>query len=254
MNKAANTIPAPKGKRVQFFTNLSFYDIVIALAALIAAGGALYLAAQETDPNKRIVGYIIFGTAVVVFLANVVKASLQWRERSEKQSTHELEGCLFTLHAVLVTPLDSQAAIDAAGLRLTIHVPKGDNKNLVQLIDYVGTPRKNKMKTAGRLISIHCGITGQAFRTGSPFRLLRNDESYESYLKELVENQGFTEEQAKLVDRSTQSGYALPLVGEKAVMGIVYADATQVDFFTTERTETIKSACIGIAQFVGQRY
>ena len=50
----------------------------------------------------------------------------------KRESTHELEGCLYTLHAVLVP--------DSCKLRLAIHVPVGES--LEQVSEYVGdTPK-----------------------------------------------------------------------------------------------------------------
>ena len=243
-------IPAPKGKWFHFFTNLSLYDVLIAFAALMAAVGAAYLSYGEVYKNKRDIGYLVFGTAFVMFVANIVKAILQWRERSEKQSTHELEGCLFTLFFILMEPLGATA--DETGFRITIHVPKGDGQNLVQVIDYVGSQRKTNRK--GQITPIACGITGRAFRVKGEVRLKRADSNYENYLNEIMANQGYTRQQAEKLDPSTMSGYAYPIFDNQQVLGIVYADATNADFFTEERINIIQNACVGIARFVGQKY
>ena len=51
MNKSA-AIPAPKSKLNNFFSNISLYDIIAAVATLAAAGGVLYLTLRETDTVK----------------------------------------------------------------------------------------------------------------------------------------------------------------------------------------------------------
>ena len=82
----------------------------------------------------------------------------------------------------------------------------------------------------GQITPIACGITGRAFRIKNEVRLKRADDNYENYVKELMENQGYTKEQAEKLDASTMSACAIPIIDNQQVVGIVYADATNADF------------------------
>lgn len=169
------------------------------------------------------------------------------RQKAVQDSPHELEGCLYTLHDILIT-----AGQTDPGLRITVHVPRGDGKHLVQALGYVGSQRKQT--TVGRLTPVSCGITGRAYRMKKPVDLRRGNDDVNAYIQQLMETQGFTEEQARAVDHSTMSGYAFPLAApDGTVEGIVYADAVAPDFFTADRISTINSACSGIARFIQRK-
>lgn len=243
-----STIPLPKTRLTRFLTALPFYDILIAIFTLAGGTFAGVLLLQGPEHIKKVGGVVSIVASVAIAGFNIVKAGLQWKSKDTKDSPHELEGCLSTLYAILIT--EGQAD---PGLRITVHVPREDGQNLVQALGYVGSQRKPK--TAGRVTPVSCGITGRAYRMKKPVLLKRGNNDINAYIQELMETQGFTQEQAGSVDHSTMSGYAFPLTDPNGtVEGIVYADAVDPDFFTDARIITINLACSGIARFVQRKY
>ena len=245
------TIPAPKPRWQRIFGTTPLYDILVALSALVGGLVAGILLLQGPGHLRRTGGLVTIVAAVAIAALNVVKAVLQWRQISARNSPHELEGCLYTLYDILRLSVPTDQA--APGLRITVHVPSSDGRNLVQAVDYVGSRRKTE--TAGRLIPISCGITGRAYRTKEPADLQRAGDNNEEYIRVLVATQGFTEDEARNVDHSTMSGYAAPLLfADGSVAGIVYADTIAPDFFNEEHLSIIDRACVGIARFVQRKY
>ena len=202
---AMPTIPAPRPRWQRVLGTTFLYDVLIALAALANA----LLTIKRGNHALIVAAFLLMALAVT-------KAAIQWRQKSVRDSPHELEGCLYTLYDILVAGSRADP-----GLRVTVHVPRGDGKNLIQVVDYVGSQRKRK--TSGRLTPISCGITGRAYRTKEPADLQRASDNTEEYIRVLVASQGFTDEQARNVDHSTMSGYAAPLLSaDGSVAGIVY--------------------------------
>jgi hypothetical protein len=234
------SIPAPKPHWQRVLGTTFLYDVLIALTAL--ANALLTL-------KRGNLALIL--AAFLVMLFAVIKAAIQWRQKDAQDSPHELEGCLYTLYDIL--RLSVPADQPDPGLRITVHVPSGDGKNLIQVINYVGSQRK--VNAVGRLTPISCGITGRAYRTKEPADLQRASDNTEEYIRILVVSQGFTEAQARSVDHSTMSGYAAPLLSaDGSVAGIVYADAISPDFFNEEHVGIINRACVGIARFIERKY
>lgn len=231
------TIPTPKSPWQRILGTTFLYDILIALAALANALLTLKHGSRA-----------LIAAAILIMALAIIKAVIQWRQKDAKDSPHELEGCLYTLHAILLPEDQADHA-----LRITVHVPQRGGKNLIQVVGYVGSQRKKA--TAGRLTPISCGITGRAYRTKKPVRLRRANDDVDAYIQELIEAQGFTEEQARNIDPSTMSGYAAPLLSaDSTVVGIVYADAVDRDFFSDERVTILDRACVGIARFIERKY
>lgn len=245
------TIPAPKTRIDRVLTALPLYDILIALFVLIGGIVAGLLLLQGPGHLRIVGGGVSIVAAIAIAVFNIIKASLQWRQKNVKESPHELEGCLYTLHDIL--NLSVPVAQPDPGLRITVHVLSGDGRYLVQALGYVGSQRKKA--TAGRQTPISCGITGKAYRLKEAVRLQRASDNYEEYIRELVEHQGFTEDQARSVDSATMSGYAVPLFfADGSEAGIVYADAVERSFFSDERVSIINRACVGIARFIERKY
>lgn len=238
----------PKGSCVvKFFKDPFIYEVILALAAMAAA----FLAAENLKEDAKIdKKWIILVAAAVCFLS-VIKSSLSFIDRRKSKSTHELEGCLHALHSVLV-------GASKTTVRVTIYVPVkrfGGDEELEQIINYVGGVSKYK---AGRRISCLTGVAGLAYRTGEMKVVERKSTDYESFVKELVGEWGFTDQQAREVNPATYSWLAMPLVqlinGKDRVDGVVFIDSQDKTFFTAEKKEIILYAAIGIARFIGIKY
>src|SRR5262245_59818135 len=96
---------------------------------------------------------------------------------------HELEGCLYTLHAVLAPP-------EACRLRLAVHRPVDDK--LEQVTEYIGD--RPKLGRIGRRFPANAGIIGKAFREQDVFIARRLNNDYEAYVRELITEWNYTEE------------------------------------------------------------
>jgi hypothetical protein len=224
------------------------YDVLIALTALAAGTtGVTSLIAA----GRRGAALVAAGCAVITCALTVARAAVMWARQARRESLHELRGCLMTLHALLVET-DRPEEEARIGLRLTVHVPTRDNRELLQVLDYVGDSRGGR--TAGRRLPVHCGIAGHVYRTGDAYHARREDADYEDYVRDLVTQWAYSEPQARKVDPSSMSWMAVPLGAGKRIEGILYLDARDRDFFTEARQDLILRAAIGVARYVAERY
>jgi hypothetical protein len=224
------------------------WDVLIALTALVAGTtGVSSLAAA----GRHRAAWLAAGCAVVTCALTVTRAAVTWARQARRESLHELRGCLMTLHALLVEP-GHPGEEARAGLRLTVHVPSRDHRELVQVLDYVGDGRGGK--TAGRRLPVHCGIAGHVYRTGDAYHAQRQDGDYEAYVRDLVEQWAYSEAQARKVDPASMSWMAVPLGTDDRIEGILYLDARASGFFTEARQDLILRAAVGVARYVAERY
>ena len=108
----------PKGVRWLFSQTTTFDILIAAFASVIGLSSAASYASQNRQGSALMVA--LATVAVLVF--SVVKNAMGLRQASKKDSIHELEGCLHTLHAVL----DPSSSNPPVTLRLGVHVPVGD--------------------------------------------------------------------------------------------------------------------------------
>jgi hypothetical protein len=245
----ANGIPRAGGRLKRFFTQATPYDIALSLVAVVpgVAGAWRFL-----SDNKPVAGWLCVAAATIGCLLTMVKAAVLWWYKPEEQPPHDLAGCLHALHAILLALKGSD--VPDPRLRLTIHVPVGQDK-LEQVLDYVGDQRGGR--SAPRTFSVHSGIIGKAYREQKACVGSRKNDDYETYIKELVEEWGYTEAEARKLNPSSKSWMAVPLLNlldQRKVEGIVYIDAVEKDFFTEVQKGLVLFACVGIAQYVAQKY
>lgn len=243
-------IPRHRGRLERFFSESYPYDVASAVSAFSVSVFGAYKAFGEGGPAWA--GWLTF-CAALVFAASITKIVFSYRNKGVAESKHELEGCLQTLHAVLATGAPPEPA---HRLRITMHVPIDGGQFLEQAMEYVGDQRGGS--TVGRRTPSNCGIIGRAFNSPPGEDVLvasRPSDNREEYVRELIEKYHFPEKQARAVDASSMSWMALTLrdFGGK-VKGIVFCDSVDKDFFTTERQYLAMAACVGIAQFVEQKY
>jgi hypothetical protein len=174
----------------------------------------------------------------------LVKHSVGLAAAARKESTHELEGCLHTLHAVLAPPEGSR-------LRIAVHVPVGET--LEQVTEYVGVdPKHGRL---GRQYPANAGIIGRAYREREVFVGRRVNDDYEAYVEELVMLWNYTEERARMLNPGVYEWMAVPFFeGSGEVQAVLYLDSTERGFFTEARQDVVLAAVQGIAVFVGKRY
>jgi len=238
-------MPIPRNKSVltRIFEEPFVYDVVIALAALVAAiyGGFNYFKTNKPE------AVAIFWCAGVVFIVTCLKHIAAFKKASKKESLHELEGCLHTLHAALL-PAGSI-------LRITIHVPVEEGRRLEQVTNYVIDPADGK--TAGRRFAVQSGVAGAAFRRNEMLAGERSADDHEKYILELISKWNYSEEDARKCNMGTKSWFAIPIPepgNNQKVQGVIYFDSDQQKFFTDDRQILAMSAAVGIARFIDKRY
>src|SRR5258708_26614145 len=143
------TIPRPARGSRWLFTQTASYDILIAVfASVIGFSSAQNYYAQGRGRLALLSG---LGTVGVVGFT-LLKQGISLTAARAQTSTHELEGCLYTLRAVL-------SPETGVRLRLPIHVPVGEN--FEQVTEYIGdTPKPGRV---GRQFPINSGIIGKAY-------------------------------------------------------------------------------------------
>jgi len=234
----------PRGAR-WLFSQSSTFDILIAAgASIVGFSAAANYASQERTGWALVVA--VATVAILVF--SVVKNGLGLAQARKKGSTHELEGCLHTLHAVL-DPSRSQPPVT---LRLAVHVPVGEM--FEQVTEYIGVnPRPGRI---GRRFPANAGIIGQAYRENEVLVARRVNDDYELYQQELIRDWNFTPDQARLLNPAAMEWMAVPFSDRDRgrVEAVLYLDASKRNFFTPSRQELVLLAASGIAVFIGKRY
>jgi hypothetical protein len=238
-------MPIPRSpKGVRWLRTQTFpYAILSSVFAAAVGGSAAWNLASQGRPILAI--FVGLGTAGIL-VSTAVQQSIGLAAARRKDSTHELEGCLYTLYAVLLAP-----GTDCR-LRLAIHVPVGEM--LEQVTESIGDrPKRGRI---GRQFPANAGIIGKAFREEDVFIGRRVNDDYESYVKELVTEWNFTEEQARKLNPGAMEWMAVPFhdTERQRVEAVLFLDVNVRDFFTPERQELVLAAVSGIAVFIGKRY
>jgi len=235
-------IPRPaKGLR-WLFSQTATYDILVAVfAAAIGFSGA---DSYYSQGRIRLAGIVGLATVGVVFFS-VLKQVVTLSAARMRISTHELEGCLYTLRAVLAPGADVR-------LRLAVHVPVGEH--FEQVTEYIGdVPRPGRV---GRLSPINAGIIGKAYRDKGVFVGRRVSDDYERYVQELISDWNYPEERARRLNPGAMEWMALPIydADRQRVEAVLFLETSQRDFFSPERQELVLAALSGIAVYIGKRY
>jgi putative methionine-R-sulfoxide reductase with GAF domain len=218
------------------------YECVIATAALVAAIWEVISDTKKDTLEKKVIAVCAF----MVFAFTILKQFVTWNKTSREESPHELQGCLQTLHSILLSGSNAE-------LRITIHVPvPGDL--LEQIMNYVGESAEKH--TEGRRFPVTCGIAGQAFRCKNAVFADRTNQNHAAFIDELKKNWGFTEVAARACNPDAMSWCAIPLESGKdnTIEGVIYFDCNQRAFFTPSRQDIAIMAAAGIARFIKKRY
>lgn len=248
-------IPRHRSSIQRFLTNEHFYNLVIVVVTLASSFLAWW---QASDKPIKSVNWILVVFLVAVFLVSVAKEAVLWWCQQEQESPHALEGSLHTLHALL---LATQGSNDLdPNLRITVHCPIDKGQMLQQIVEYVGYRRDNAPQI-GRKFRAQSGIIGKAFREGDVCFADRENDDYESYVKELVAKWNYTAEDARKLYPAAMAWMAIPIKPDKdgKVEAIVYLESTRRGYFSEGTTGKYRQqlatcACVGIARFLKDRY
>lgn len=222
------------------------YDVLLAWVAVFGTTASAIRAFAARTCWDHVAGwlYIVGGTFVLVFA--VVKFLVQWFKHEEDESVHELEGCLVVLHTELSEAMPDNLPRPAR-IRVTIHVPDGDN-TLVQATNYIGGDGGG----IGRTLPKKAGIIGLALKEGRCIAASRQNENYLDYVEDLQKNWEFTKAEAVKRDPAAMSWVAVTI--GNPVDGILYADSTIQGFFDDPAVlQSFSVVAVAIAKFLDLR-
>jgi hypothetical protein len=240
-------MPIPRArKRLRWLlAQTATYDLLIALfAAVVGASSVVNYLSQ----GRRVLAVLVGIGTVGVLIFTSVKQGVGLIAARNKDSIHELEGCLLTLHAAL----DPASVYPPVTLRLALHVPAGEM--LEQVTDYIGVP--SRRGRIGRQFPANAGIIGKAYRENDVFVARRVNDDYDLFVQELVKDWNYTAERAARLNPGVMEWMAVPLANPdtQKVAAVLYLDSNRRNFFTAARQELVLSAVNGIAVFIGKRY
>jgi GAF domain-containing protein len=247
----------PGRKKERFYEKKHVVELIAVLPPLVtAAVGALV---NLADPAKRTLGWWLAGATAWLALASVIKvlhAHAQDRERKRMEEHSGLRGALWVLYETL----RNAAGLDKVGdgtLRVTIHRVVPPNKKsasaelLEQVLPYIG----GKGGPPDRTFSVRSGVIGKAARERVAITASRQAEEYQDFLKQLVGDWSYTEEEARTLSPDRRSWMGVPILSAgTTAIAVVYLDSSVQDFFSAEIQQLIVNACGGIAAYTMEAY
>lgn len=254
----ANGNPIHGIKRKGFYERKWFSELLSAGPPAIGACVASFKAYHEVSlPPWVFWGAVI--SFVWLFIASVVKVAVgvkQDKADDEARSHDGLRGALHVLHASVAKAGGLSNEEKDQCLRVTFHrvvPPLDDCDDIEQITPYVG----GSWNGAGRKFRIRSGITGKAIRDNAVFTMDRQSESFEDYKRQLISDWGYTEADARTFTSDRFSLMAVPVTstGGHAVLGVVYLDCRNKNFFASEAVQSaVLNGCAGIVRYTGERY
>lgn len=228
------------------FSETPTYDIGLALFTAIVG---LSSSANYFLQGRDWLGWALALATLGALSLGVGKGIVGLRAAGKKTSLHDLEGCLYTLHAAL-----TGGGAHDGNLRLTFHRPMNGDTEFEQLTDYIGD--KPKSGRVGRKFPAKSGVIGRALLEKEPWYSFRETDDFEEGVKELVEEWDYDEWLARKLNPNVRAWMAVPFTNDrtKDVEAVMYLDSTDRGFFDSSRIQLITDAAIGIAYFIGKRY
>jgi hypothetical protein len=107
-----------------------------------------------------------------------------------------------------------------------------------------------------------CGIVGRAITRRKPQGLIRSG-SFDDYVKVMCDEYGFLPDEARQLTPDRHAFLAIPLMHGGRVVGVVYLDSPEPDFFSEPDRPgeisplvvgAVTTACGGLAPYTSLRY
>lgn len=227
-----------------------------AAAAADATGTASVAGSSGSEAGSLILGSVCLWL-LVASIFKVLAAKAQDKKEDLARGHDGLLAALRVMHSVVARFGKLTTPDLEKSLRVTFHrvVPPLESSEYIEhIVPYVGG--NGSESGPGRKFSIRSGITGCAIREKAVFVMSRQSEKYEDYVSELVRDWSYTEPDAKKMTSDRFSAMAVPVRGRgQDVLGVVYLDSSSKDFFSSdEMQQTVVAACVGIANYIGDRY
>lgn len=189
-------IPPPKSRWIRFLSVPYSYEVIVAF--FLVLGGVANSIRGFSPESGNLVGTFWAISAIGVFFVSLAKSWVLWTLVEDRESTHELSGCLHVLHSLLTSGPDRPPC----RLRMTIYVPVDGGSSLQQILDYVGA--KYPGRKVGRKFPVGAGIIGMAYRERAPKVADRRNQDPDLFIRELQADWGYSEADALQVDTASQ--------------------------------------------------
>ena len=201
-------------------------------------------------PSLLGAGLTLVGLVLLLYL-KYLKARDQDLNEDQISSPEGLRGCAHVLYSQLKFALDVQK--EDGTVRVTVHRVTEEDSELEQVIDYVGTARPSG-KT--RRFSIRSGVIGFAARTGETKLAERTEDSTdEDYVRELVDQWGYTRSEAEQVSLDRKTIIAVPIRGHSGeTLEVVMVDCSRTRAFDENCLVLIGRAAVGFSAYIDERF
>jgi hypothetical protein len=220
---------------------------------LLAGVAALVKEANTATPSPLLVGLYAVGLVVGGMLGtlNVMRALYKDAREDKKDSPEDLRGCLHVILRVMCG-YKGVANPPDGWMRLTVHRVVGTE--LEQVVDYVGSADRG----AGRRLPAHAGLIGAVLSDESKRPLVferPHDLEWALWVEYLVHMLKMPQLRASQTRRDRFSFLAVGIRDVRGNMAaVVYADAAQPGFFDATAQGIVLQGCIGLANWVNERY
>jgi hypothetical protein len=191
-----------------------------------------------------------------LLVASWLRVKAAYRQDAEDKSKGSYDGitaALNVLHGAVAGKLGFEAS-KSGKLRITLHrvvSPIENPEKIEQVVRYVG----GKGEHPGRQFRIQSGIAGRAARNGTVVDSSRQSDDYEAFIRELIDQWGYTETDARALTSDRRAWMAVPIFNkQERVIGVVYLDSSDKDFFTADVMGLVQGCCAGLASYLHERY
>lgn len=227
-------------------------DLVFTFGGVIGSGLSAWKLYHDQQNVPAVIGLF---TSLMVFAAGAWKV-YRSKKREDRYSPvnepKQLAAWTQGLHAQIVSKI-GRTDLPEDYLRIVIHRveyerDKHTPKHLEQITYYVG----GRGGPPGRKISARSGVIGQAVRLADPVKLVRNDGTTEEFIEFLVREYGFFHEEASGISATRWSFAAFPIttIVDGPVIGTVFIDSSDRNFFTDEIMEIVYSSTVGLTTMI----
>jgi len=250
-------IPGPT--TTPFYASETVRAVAEIIVALLAGTSVVWKA--STVGNE--IGALALAIVAIPLIAingvlRLIAARRKDRDASDRSDPKHLLAPLRVLYA-LVARKKHLGPDDAnkQRFRVTLHRHLEDPINMhEQCVPYVGGKMIDAKKIVGRRWTNHCGIVGKVIRSGKVQRtpLGEHVDDGDKYVAELVDLYGYTEDQARQLQPMRLDSLAIPIVSDGQVIGVVYADSTDRNFFDHDTIELCIQISGAIAQHIEMTY
>jgi hypothetical protein len=229
---------------------------LLALAVPTAAGAwSTAVATWWRGDVPSLIGWMIAGVALLAtagLILRVVQARHKDRQTAQSASPQDLLGCIYVTRAMVVAELSSGLGEASPTLfRLTVFRLIGED--LEQCVEYLGGDHDNG--TPGRRFNRRSGIIGRAAMTGRVVAAKRTQENHGDFVREMTQTYHIPPEEAKGLRHDRWSWLAVPILSRSGgVIGVVFADSSDPDFFTDDIKGIMIEGVRGMTAFIEMRY